>query len=157
MRTSATGNRPRGFTLLEVLVVVAIAGVMVVLAAVNLFPSNEEVAQRESGLLALAIEGARDDAWFGGRPVAVSIEESRLRRWRLRNDNTWEADPMRDQSVGADLRVTGLFIEGQPLPADSRLVFLPDGFGVAFRIALDVRGLGRAVEGDAAGAVRVMK
>ena len=62
----------RGFTLLEIMVVVAIAGIVLALAAVNLIPSDEEIARRESGYLALAIEKARDKAWFGGRPMAVS-------------------------------------------------------------------------------------
>jgi len=153
MRTSATGTS--GFTLVEILAVVAIAGVILALAAVNLFPSDEEVARREAGMLALALEGARDDAWFGGRPTAVSIEDSRLRQWRLTNERLWEADPTREKVLGDGLRVTGLFVEGQPFPVDSRLIFLPDGFGVPFRIAVEVRGLPRAIEGDAAGAVRL--
>ena len=163
MRTSATGTRhplPRanvgGFTLIEVLVVIAIAGFVVALAAANLFPSDEEVARRESGMLALAIEGARDDAWFGGQPTAVSLEETRLRQWRLRPDRSWEADVARERSLGEGLRVTGLTIDGQPLPVSDRLVFLPDGFGIPFRIAVEVRGIARSIEGDAAGAVRVL-
>lgn len=156
MRISGTGNS-EGFTLLEVLVVIAIVGFVAALAAVNLFPGDEEVARRESGLLALAIEGARDEAWFGGRPTAVSIEDSRVRQWRLGSDRTWEADVSREKALGPEVRVTGLTVEGQALPADSRLVFLPDGFGVPFRIALEVRGLARAVEGDAAGAVKAVE
>ena len=156
MRTSGTGTDVKGFTLLEVLIVVTIAGLVMALAAVNLFPSDEEVARRESGLLALATEGARDEAWFGGRPTAVSIEETRLRQWRLTNERTWEPDVAREKGLAEGLRVTGLYIEGEALPSDTRLVFLPDGFGVAFRIALEVRGIARAIEGDAAGAVRVL-
>ena len=162
MPTSGTGISKvpspvisRGFTLLEILVVIAIVGIVTALAAVNLFPSDEEVARRESGLLALAIEGARDEAWFGGRPTAVSIEETRLRQWRLTGERTWEPDLAREKALAEGLRVTGLYIDGETLPTGTRLVFLPDGFGVPFRIALEVRGLPRAIEGDAAGAVRV--
>jgi general secretion pathway protein H len=151
MRTSATGTS--GFTLVEILVVVAIAGIILALAAVNLFPTDEEVARRETGMLALALEGARDDAWFGGRPTAVTFEDSRVRQWRLNNDRRWEADPTREKGLGDNLRVTGLFVEGQALGPEQRLVFLPDGFGVPFRVAVEVRGLARAIEGDAAGAV----
>jgi general secretion pathway protein H len=153
MRISATGIR--GFTLLEILVVVAIVGIVSALAAVNLFPSDEEVARRESGMLALAIEGARDEAWFGGRPVALSIEEARVRQWHLTGERTWEPDLAREKALAEGLRVTGLYVDGETLPPGTRLVFLPDGFGVPFRIALEVRGLARAIEGDAAGAVRV--
>jgi general secretion pathway protein H len=163
MRISGTGirtalsrvRRGAGFTLLEILVVVAIVGIVSALAAVNLFPSDEEVARRETGLLALAIEGARDEAWFGGRPVALSIEEARVRQWRLTGERTWEPDLAREKALAEGLRVTGLYVDGETLPPGTRLVFLPDGFGVPFRIALELRGLSRAIEGDAAGAVRV--
>src|SRR5688572_10652321 len=73
-------KRALGFTLVEILVVVAITGLIVALAAVNLVPSDREVARRETARLALAIENARDSAWFGGRPVALAFEEGRLKR-----------------------------------------------------------------------------
>ena len=92
-----------GFTLLEILVVIAIAGLVTALAAVNLFPSDEEEARRESGLLALAIEGARDEAWFGGRPTALSIEETRLRQWRLAGQRVRAAGPNQQHVAASDL------------------------------------------------------
>lgn len=141
-----------GFTLVEVLVVVAIAGIIVALAAVNLFPSDAQIARRESGMVALEVERARDSAWFGGRPTAVTLDEGRLREWRLAGDS-WSSDPARDRRLGSDVRVTGLYVDGAPLDPRDRLVFLPDGLGVPFRIALEVRGLRWAIDGDAAGAI----
>ena len=58
--------------------VVAIAGILVALAAINLFPSDREVAVRETGIVALSIEHARDAAWFGGRPTAVTFTDGRI-------------------------------------------------------------------------------
>lgn len=151
--TSATGSR--GFTLLEVLVVVAIVGLVVAVAAVNLFPADEEVARRETGLLALQLESARDDAWFGGRPVAVSVEEQQLRYWKLGTDRTWQPDPARGANLHEGLRVTAVQLDGEALGAGGKLIFLPDGLGIPFRMAVEVRGLARAIEGDPAGAIRV--
>jgi len=147
--------RRAGFTLVEILAVVAIAGIVVALAAVNLFPSDEEVARRESAAVALAIEGARDEAWFGGRPTAIAFSGGRLRQWRLAGGASWEPQEERSRDLG-EVRVAALAVDGEVLPAGSRLVFLSDGFGVPFRIAIEVRGLARAIEGDAAGAVRVV-
>ena len=145
-----------GFTLLEILVVVAITGIILAVAAVNLFPSDAQVARRESGLVALAIEHARDAAWFGGRPTAVTFDDRRLRAWRLTGD-AWQPDPSRDSALEGSMRITGLYVDGQALKANERLVFFPDGLGVPFRVALEVRGLPWAIEGDAAGAVRLVE
>lgn len=147
-------RRAAGFTLVEVLVVVAIAGIVVALAAVNLFPSNAEAARRDVAALALAVEHARDVAWFGGRPAAVSLEAGQLREWRFAG-RTWEADTARE--LRTEAQVTRLTVDGTALAPTDRLVFLPDGLGVPFSVALDVRGLAFAIEGDAAGAVSAVE
>ena len=152
-RISETGIR--GFTLIEVLVVVAITGIVIAVASVNLFPSDVEVARRESGMVALAIEGARDSAWLGGRPTAVTVDNAALRAWRY-SGGEWRADPGHDRALEASTRVTGVHVDGQALQPGERLVFMPDGLGVPFRMALEVRGLPWAVEGDAAGAITLV-
>ncbi|MBK6982123.1 MAG: prepilin-type N-terminal cleavage/methylation domain-containing protein [Betaproteobacteria bacterium] len=151
--------RPRagaGFTLIEILVVVAIAGIVLAVAAVNLFPGDEEVARRETALLALDIEAARDDAWFGGRPTAISLAEGRLQVLRLAADRSWSPVSGRGRRLPDAMRIEALAIDGRPVDAREVLVFLPDGLGVPFRVALTVRGLPKAIEGDAAGAVRAI-
>ena len=153
-RTSGTGNS--GFTLIEVMVVVAIAGIIVTLAAVNLFPSDAQVARREAGLVALAVEHARDAAWFGGRPTAITLSDGRVREWRLASDQ-WTGDAARDRALESSVKVSGLYVDGEPLKPDDRLVFLPDGLATPFRISLEVRGMPWAIEGDAAGAVTLVE
>lgn len=150
-----SGRPPAGFTLIEILVVVAIAGIVLAVAAVNLFPGDEEVARREASLLALDLEAARDDAWFGGTPTAVSLEDGRVRTLRLGADRAWVPIPGRDRALADTARLTALAIDGTPVGLREKLVFLPDGLGVPFRVAMEVRGLEKAIEGDAAGRVRL--
>ncbi|HUQ29620.1 MAG TPA: GspH/FimT family pseudopilin [Usitatibacter sp.] len=152
-RISATGNK--GFTLIEILVVVAITGIIVAVASVNLFPSDSEIARRESGMVALAIEGARDAAWLGGRPTSITIDNAALRAWRY-SAGEWRADSARDRMLERSMRVTAIHVDGQSLQPGERLVFMPDGLGTPFRMALEVRGLPWAVEGDAAGAITLV-
>jgi general secretion pathway protein H len=151
-----SAKRAVGFTLIEVLVVVALAGIILMVAAVNLFPSNAEVARRESGMVALALERARDAAWFGGRPTAITFDEGRLREWRLAGD-AWQPDAAHDRAIAEGVVITALFVEGQPLTMRDRLVFLPDGLGVPFRVAMEVHGLPWAIEGDVAGAITLVE
>jgi hypothetical protein len=106
--------------------------------------------------VALAIEGTRDAAWFGGRPTSVTIEEGAVRAWRY-NGSEWRSDAGRDRSLDPTVRVTAVYVDGQPLKPGERLVFMPDGLGIPFRVALEVRGLAWAVEGDAAGAITLVQ
>ncbi len=86
----------------------------------------------------------------------MSFEDKGLRGWRLVSDRTWSPDASLDRTLG-DVAVTGLYVDGAALPTSERLVFLSDGFGVPFRIALEIRGVARAIEGDAAGSLTVME
>ncbi len=136
--------------------VVAIAGIVLAVAAVNLFPSDEEIARKETSLVALDLEAARDDAWFGGQPTAVSLEDGRVRTMRLNSERAWSVMPGRERVLPESVRLTGLAIDGMAVDAREKLLFLPDGLGVPFRVTLEVKGIERAIEGDAAGRVRAL-
>ncbi|HYC37628.1 MAG TPA: GspH/FimT family pseudopilin [Usitatibacter sp.] len=145
-----------GFTLIEILVVVAIVGIVLVVATVNLMPDQAQLARRDAAQLALDIEQAREAAWFGGLPTAVSLADGRLRRWRFAG-TTWESEASKDRPLEGDTRVMSLHVDGEALSPAERLVFMPDGLGTPFRVALELRGHRWAIEGDAAGAVKAVE
>ena len=159
MRTSATGieARPRaaGFTLIEVLLVVAIVGIILAVAVVNLVPSGAQQARRDASALALAIEHSRDAAWFGGLPTAISVADGQVRKWRLAGTE-WQAAAF-EQKIEGDLAIVAMHVDGQPLGPGERMVFMPDGLGSTFRVAIDARGHPWAIEGDASGAVSLVE
>jgi general secretion pathway protein H len=159
MPISATGTEAGsapGFTLIEVLVVVAIIGILVAVAAINLFPDEKQSARREATDVALAIEHARDAAWFGGLPAAITFEPDRVQEWRLGGDQ-WREDALHAWRLAPTVRVGEIRVDGQVVTEAPRLLFLSDGLGTPFRVGLDVRGMSWAVEGDAAGAIRLVE
>ena len=152
---AGSGKRPLGFTLIEVLVVVAITGIILAVALVNLVPSGAQLARRDASALALAIEHSRDAAWFGGLPTAISVVRGEVRKWRLAGSE-WQPAPM-EQRIEGELAIVAMHVDGQPLEPGERMVFMPDGLGSTFRLAVDARGYPWAIEGDASGAVRLVE
>ena len=151
-RISATGTE--GFTLIEILAVVAIVGIILLVASVNLFPSDEQLSRRDAAAVAMAVERTRDAAWYGGVPMALSFEDGRVKPWRLAG-NAWEPQAARDEPIPA-VKLLGIQVDGQALEPGARMVFLADGLGTPFQVRLESRGRAYAVEGDAAGAVRLV-
>lgn len=75
MPTSATGshNREAGFTLVEVLVVMAIAGLMAAVVAINM-PAPGGSLVREGERLAARLLAARDNAILANRETAAVFD-----------------------------------------------------------------------------------
>jgi len=133
-------------------VVVAIVGIVLAVVAPNLFPTDAEMARREAANVALALERARDEAWFGGRATGVSFERGQLREWHYTGDR-WVPDDSHATSLSSELDVERVSVEGQELKPGERLLFIADGLGSPFAVTLRLRGIGWDVEGDAAGAI----
>jgi general secretion pathway protein H len=79
----------RGFTLLELLVVLVIAGIMLGFVSFNAMPSEQQVLQNEAQRIALLMQLARDEAIVRNRPIAFEADAERY-RFLLRDDNTWQ-------------------------------------------------------------------
>jgi general secretion pathway protein H len=79
----------RGFTLLELLVVLVIAGILLGLVAFNAMPGERQALQREAQRIALLLQLARDEAIVRNRPIAFEADDSRY-RFLIRDDNKWQ-------------------------------------------------------------------
>jgi general secretion pathway protein H len=95
-RTSEAARRPRvagpnGFTLIEILVVVAILAIAAGIAAVTLSGDERGTLAREARRFAGAVEYAADRARVRHETIGVSASGEAWRFWRRTVDGRWSA------------------------------------------------------------------
>jgi general secretion pathway protein H len=150
----------RGFTLLELLVVVLIMGVIVGLAGVQLMRNPGEVVRDESEHLALLLQAVREEAILQGRVFAFGAGRESYRFMRLERDGklkTAQDDELfRPRRLPLGVAIESLQIEGAEGEVSQKrgVVFLPSGDLPGFRILLAGSGTRWAVVGSPDGTIR---
>lgn len=89
MAHSPAGRARRGFTLIEVMVVMVIMGIVLGLVSLNAIPSPRQNLEAEAQRLALLLQLARDEAIVRNRLVAFEADTQRY-RFLVRNEAVWE-------------------------------------------------------------------
>jgi general secretion pathway protein H len=89
-RTFSPGRRVCGFTLLELLVVMVIAGLTLGMVSFNAMPSERKILQNESQRIAILLQMARDEAIVRNRPIAFQVDGQGY-RFLIREENVWSA------------------------------------------------------------------
>jgi len=80
----------RGFTLLELLVVMVIAGLLLGMVSLNAMPDDRQVLQQDAQRIALLLQLARDEAIVRNRPVAFEADTNQY-RFLIREEQEWQA------------------------------------------------------------------
>jgi general secretion pathway protein H len=79
----------RGFTLVELMVVMVIIGITLGLVSLNAIPSPRQNLQNEAQRLALLLQLARDEAIVRNRLVAFEADTEHY-RFLVRNETRWD-------------------------------------------------------------------
>jgi general secretion pathway protein H len=143
--SGATGpKRAAGFTLLEMMVVLVIAGILVSLTALTMTRNPRTDLNEEAQRLALLFESAGDEAQVRARPIAWQPLDGGF-RFDVRTEDGWR--PLRDDLLGPrnwEGGVTGVTINYPGSDSHpSRAVFGTEAIDVPVQITL-FSAVGRA-------------
>lgn len=85
----SVGKTTRGFTLLELLVVLVIAGLTLGMVSFNAMPSERQDLQKDAQRIALLLQLARDEAIVRNRHVSFEADEKQY-RFLIREEGKWQ-------------------------------------------------------------------
>ena len=130
-------SRQIGFTLLEMLVVLVIAGLLVSLASLAVTRNPRTDLNEEAQRLALLFESAGDEAQVRARPIAWQPFDGGF-RFDMHTDDGWR--PLRDDLLGARRWEGGVTSVSIDYPGSdvhpSRLVFGTESIDAPVQITL---------------------
>ncbi len=118
--------RRAGFTLLELLVVLVIAGILLGAVAINAMPDDRQWLQSEAQRIALLLQMARDEAIVRNQPVAFEVDDYRY-RFLIRQDSQWQA--LTDDPVWREREFNRAPVQLSLSPAASKRLPLRISFG----------------------------
>lgn len=144
----------RGFTLLELLVVMAIVGITLGVVSLNAAPDGQQVLQNDARRIALLLQLARDEAIVRNRAIAFEAEAERY-RFLLREENSWQVltqdDLLREREFK---RSPVIFSISPPSPGQTtplRIVFGREPVDKPFVLTLATGDAHAAIRADGIG------
>ncbi len=159
MKSVAISEPSRGFTLIEMLVVLMIMGLFVELVSTITRPDDRAVLKLEAERLSQLLDFAATEARLSGKSIAWTADESGYRFWRSGDDALWseirDSELLRARTLPQGMAVSGFRVENMRPQGSMRLEFTPQGSPLAFTIVVSLGKERYAVTGSPVGEVRV--
>ena len=153
-------HAPRGFTLVEMLVVLLIAGLLAGLVSVIARPDERTLLRVEAERLARLLDLAVAESGLTGKFIRWTADGPGYRFWRLREDTGWseirDSDLLRARTLPQGMTISALRVENGELQSAVRLEFSPYGPPPPFVIELSLGAERYGVAASPMGEVRAV-
>jgi len=152
--------RPKsGFTLIEMLVVLLVAGLLFGLSSVIMRPSNQNLLRTEAERLAQLLELAGTESRLTGKRIAWTTDGRVYRFWRYSEGSGWSDisnhDVLHMRTLPPGILVTDLLVEAARKQGAMRIEFWPYSQILSFTMEISLGAERYAISGSPVGQVRV--
>jgi general secretion pathway protein H len=150
----------RGFTLVEILVVLVILGLVAGLVGGISMPDDRAMLRLETERLAQLLDLAATESRLSGKRIAWTAEKSGYRFWRFAADTEWQeirdVDSLRPRTLPPGIQITSFSLENS-LPRETmRLEFSSSGSALAFVIEMTLGAARCSVQGSPIGDLKIL-
>ncbi len=150
----------RGFTLLEMLVALVVAGIMLTVVTVNLMPGTQSVLRDESKRLAFLLENGAMASQAGGQSLAWSGSGNSYRFWKRNREGEWlriESDNLlHPRTLPQEIRIGEVSFDGRKLEPGALVMLSPELAGKRFKVELHSGDLSSGIAGNGLGKVEIV-
>ena len=150
----STLRASRGFTLLELLVVIVIAGITLGIVSFNAMPSDKQSLQTEAQRIGLLMQTARDEAIVRNQPVAFEADQQHY-RFLVRNEGVWQSITQDDMLREREFKRAPMLLSVSPATTEQtnplRIVFGREPVDKPFVLTLSSGDASAAIRADGIG------